>query len=93
MQLLALQMRTARMMMEAQTVIGMRMMGMAGMIPARPDETSRMVREKQAAFARAAMAGTGAFVTGGTPAQAYGRALAPIGRVTRANAKRLTKRG
>ena len=93
MNLLSLQMRTARMMLEAQTVIGLRMMGMAGLVTARPDENIRMITEKQAAFAKAAMAGATALMTGGTMAQAYGRALTPIGRTTRANAKRLSKRG
>lgn len=85
-----LQMRTARMMTEAQTVIGMRMLGMAGLVPSDAGETTRMVREKQAAFAKSGMAVAGALMSGGSVAQAYGRGLTPIGRTTRANMVRLT---
>ncbi|CTQ50871.1 antifreeze protein [Jannaschia donghaensis] len=91
MDIFRLQMRTARMLVEAQSVIGLRMMGMAGMTSADPDETLRMVTEKQTAFAAAAMAGAGALLAGKTPTQAYGLALTPIGRTTRANSKRLGK--
>ena len=87
-----LQMRTAQMMAEAQTVIWARMMGMAGLLPARADETTRMVTEKQAAFARSGLAVAGALIGGKTAAQAYGLGLTPIGRATRANARRLTRR-
>lgn len=87
-----LQMRTARMMAEAQLVIGIRMLGMAGIVPSDAGETGRMVREKQAAFARSGMAMAGAMMTGKSPLQASGRGLTPIARTTRANAKRLTKR-
>lgn len=87
-----LQMRTAQMMVDAHSVMGLRMMGMAGLMPARPDETARMVTEKHAAFTEAAMAGVGALWAGKTPVQAYGLALAPIGKVARANSKRLTAR-
>lgn len=87
-----LQMRTARMLIEAQGVVTLRMMGMAGLIPSRADETARMVTEKQTAFAQSAVAGATALMTGRTPAQAYGAALTPIGKTTRANSKRLTRK-
>lgn len=85
-----LQMRTAQMLVEAQGVAGLRMMGMAGLMPASSDETMRMVAEKHTAFTESAMAGVGALWAGKTPAQAYGMALTPIGKATRANSKRLT---
>ncbi|MGB3554732.1 MAG: antifreeze protein [Jannaschia sp.] len=91
MDLWRLQMRTARMLAEAQLVIGLRMMGMAGIVPARADETRRMVTEKQTAFADAWRAGAVALATGQGMSRAYGRALTPVGRRTRANAARLTK--
>ena len=90
-ELMKLQWRTAEMMVQAQTVIGLRLMGMAGVLPARPGENRRMVAEKQTAFAQAGQAAMRAMMTGKTPAQAYGLALAPIGRRTRANTRRLTK--
>ncbi len=90
-ELLRLQMRTAQMMMEAQTVVGMRMLGMAGVLPAAKGENERMVAEKQRAFAQSGLAAAKALMAGKSPAQAYGLALTPIGRTTRANSKRLTK--
>ena len=86
-----LQMRAARMMSEAQTVIGMRMLGMAGLVPSEAGETTRMVREKQTAFARSGVAMANAMMTGRTPAQILARGLTPIGRTTRSNARRLSK--
>lgn len=91
--ILNFQMRTAQMMLEAQTVVTLRMLGMAGVLPQTSDETRRMVSEKQAAFGQAGMAVAGALMAGKTPAQAYGLGLTPIGRTTRANAKRLSKLG
>ncbi|WP_371153753.1 antifreeze protein [Jannaschia sp. 2305UL9-9] len=91
-ELFHLQMRTAQMMVEANTVIGLRMLGMAGVLPSDAGETSRMVSEKQKAFARAGAAASAAMIAGKTPLQAYGLALTPIGKTTRANAMRLTKR-
>lgn len=87
-----LQMRTMRMMAEAQTVIGMRMLGVAGLVPAEAGENMRMVTEKQTAFAQAGMAMAGALMAGKTAAQAYGMGLTPIGRTTRANSLRLTRK-
>ncbi|WP_139176614.1 antifreeze protein [Jannaschia faecimaris] len=78
------------MLVEAQGVINMRMMGMAGLVPSHADEGLRMVAEKHTVFMESALAGTGALLAGKTPAQAYGLALTPIGRTTHANSKRLT---
>jgi hypothetical protein len=51
-----LSMRTGMMLAEANMVIGMRMLGMAGMWRVQPSENRRMVAEKQAAGAEAALA-------------------------------------
>lgn len=91
-ELFRLQMRTARMLAEAQTVIGVRMMGLAGLMPSEEGEMQRMVAEKQTAFALSGLAAMRALMAGKTPAQAYGLALTPIGRTTRANSIRLTTR-
>lgn len=91
-ELLRLQMRTMQMMAEAQTVIGIRMMGMAGIMPAARGENRRMIAEKQSAFALSGLAAARAMMAGKSMAQAYGLALAPIGRTTRANSRRLTAR-
>jgi hypothetical protein len=91
-EMMKLQWRTAEMIMQAQTVIGLRMMGMAGLRPARADETARMVAEKQSAFAQSGIAAAGAMMAGKSMAQIYGMALTPIGRTTRANSRRLSRR-
>ncbi|MCK0166848.1 antifreeze protein [Jannaschia sp. S6380] len=90
-ELLRLQMRTTQMLIEAQTVIGLRVMGMAGGSAA-PGENLRMITEKQTAFAQSGLAAMGAVLSGKTPAQTYGLALTPIGRTTRANSRRLAHR-
>ena len=90
-EMMRLQFATVRMMAEAQTVIGLRMLGMAGVLPAAPMENARMVSEKQHAFSEAGMAAARAMMTGRGPLGAWSAALAPIGRTTRANSKRLSK--
>ena len=90
-ELFRLQMDTAKMLVEAQTVIALRVLGMAGVLPAAKGENLRMVSEKQTAFARAWMDATTAMMTGEGTQRAYARALAPIGRTTAANSRRLTR--
>lgn len=91
-ELFRLQMRTAQMLVEAQTVVGLRMLGLAGIMRADEGENLRMVSEKQAAFAQSGFAAANALMMGKTIAQAYGLALTPIGRTTRANSRRLSAR-
>ena len=91
MDLMRLQMATARIMVEAQTVIGLRLMGMAGVLPSASNENARMVTEKQAAFARAGLDASRAMAMGAGPVGAWSAALRPIGRTTRANSRRLSK--
>ncbi len=90
-ELFQLQLKTAQIMVDAHGVIGMRMLGIAGVMPSEAGETRLMVTEKQNAFASAGLAATGAMLAGKTPAQAYDMALEPIGHATRANARRLTR--
>ncbi|MEM8850090.1 MAG: antifreeze protein [Pseudomonadota bacterium] len=85
------QWRTAEMMLDAQTVVGLRMLGMAGVRPTDPDENLRMVTEKQTAFTQSGIATLGAMLAGKTPIQTYDLALAPIGRTTRENSRRLVE--
>ena len=92
-EVMGLQLAAARMLLEAQTVIGLRMLGMMGVLPAARGENGRMVREKQRAFAEAGMAAGRAALTGAAPVAIWSAALAPVGRVTGANARRLTKGG
>ncbi|GIT91859.1 hypothetical protein JANAI62_23160 [Jannaschia pagri] len=86
------QLRTARVMMDAHTVIGLRMLGFAGVIDSARDEPLRMVMEKQHAFAEAGAEATRAMWQGQSALRAYDRALAPIGRTAHNNAKRLRAR-
>ena len=79
----------ARMGWEAQAVIGLRMMGMVGVLPAAPSENRRMYAEKADAFWDAQWAMWRAAMRGGSPEAVAAAGLAPVGRRTRANAKRL----
>lgn len=80
---------TWRMLTEAQTVVALRMAGMAGLWTMAPGETTRMITEKQTAFAQAAAGVARAAASGASPERILDAAVAPLGRATRANAKRL----
>ncbi len=80
-------------MAETQAVVAYRMMGMAGMWAVAPSENARMVSEKAPAFADAMLAGSRAAMTGKRPDQVMEAAMRPLGRKTRSNSRRLSKRG
>ena len=88
----ALGVRTAQMLAEAQSVIAFRLLGMVGGWPVSPSETTRMVTEKGPAFLRAYGDAATAALKGKRPDEIAVAALKPIGRKTRANAKRLSRR-
>jgi hypothetical protein len=91
--MIALSMKTGMMLMEAQMVIGMRMMGMAGLWRVLPSENARMSSEKVSAIGEVAF-GTGrAIMTGASPAKIAEAALKPVARATKSNVKRLARRG
>ena len=92
-QMMSLSIRTATMLAEAQMVIGMRMLGMAGMWRVTPSENARMVQEKLEAVQQSAISATRAAMQGKSPAVIADHALKPISRRTSANAKRLARRG
>lgn len=92
-QMISLSLKTGMMLMDAQMVIGMRMMGMAGLWRVHPSETARMSSEKMAAAAQSAVAASTAMLTGKSPAQVAEAALKPIARRTKSNVKRLAARG
>jgi hypothetical protein len=92
-EILSLSIRSGIMLVEAQMVIGMRMMGMMGMWRVPRSENSRMVTEKVQAMQAAGVAAASAAMTGKSPAAAIEHALKPIQRRTRANAKRLGRPG
>ena len=80
-------------MAEAQAVIAMRMLGMAGVWNVTPMEDSRMVTEKMAALPQSMMAGSYAAMTGQSPERVAEAALRPLRRKTRSNSRRLARRG
>ena len=82
----------SRLMAETQTVMTLRLMGMAGVWPVAPGENNRMIFEKAPAFARAQLAMTRAALSGARPDQIIAAGLKPLGRKTGANSRRLLKR-
>jgi hypothetical protein len=86
-------MQAGFMMAEAQTVIAMRLMGMAGVWSVAPSERHRMVSEKVHAAARSATEAGHAMLRGHSPDQIVAAALRPYRQKTRANSRRLSKRG
>ncbi len=80
-------------MAEANAVIGIRMMGMAGVWSVTPAEDGRMISEKVYAMTKATTDATKVAICGGTADQIASAAIKPIRKKTRANARRLGKRG
>ena len=78
---------------EAQAVIAMRLWGMAGLWSVAPSENKRMVAEKIEAAQRGMINAGVAAATGKRPAQVVAAAIKPVRRKTRANSRRLAKRG
>ena len=78
---------------EANAVIAMRLLGMVGLWSVTPAENDRMVSEKLEAFNRSAIAANHAAMSGQRPDQIAAAALKPVRQKTRANSKRLAKRG
>lgn len=79
------------MLAEAQTVIALRLLGMAGIMPSSQDEPVRMVTEKLEAAQEAGMAVVRAYGQGARGAAVVMAGLRPVRRRTRANVKRLSK--
>lgn len=75
--------------LEAQAVIGMRVLGMNGIWPVGKNENRKMLAEKPPAFARAAAAAVKNAASGGRPEQILTAAVKPLTRTVRANRKRL----
>jgi hypothetical protein len=92
-EMLRLSLQTGVMMAEAQMVIAMRVMGMAGMWRVTPGENSRMVNEKLHAGVQSAAAATRIAMSGGSISDVAHAALRPVRRATKSNVNRLAKRG
>jgi len=83
--------RASQLAIESQMVIAMRVMGMAGAWPLRPDEMQRMVLEKGPAFWKAATKAQDAAFSGAPPQTIALAALKPLTRKARSNRRRLTR--
>lgn len=92
-QMINLSLKTGIMLMEAQMVIGMRMLGMAGLWRVTPSEATRMSSEKVSAATQSAIVASQAILSGKSPAVIAESALNPVARRTRSNVKRLAQRG
>ncbi|MCR8827058.1 hypothetical protein [Pseudosulfitobacter koreensis] len=86
-------MNASMLMVETASVMTMRMMGMAGTWSVTKSENDRMMSEKPTAFLDSAVAGSMAVMSGKRPDEVMNAALRPLRRKTRANARRLGKRG
>ncbi len=92
-QMISLSLKTGMMLMEAQMVIGMRLMGMAGFWRVLPSENTRMSSEKVSAISQSAVAASTAMLAGRSPVKIAEAALKPVARTTKSNVKRLARRG
>ena len=92
-ELMSLSLEMVHLVSETQTVMTMRLLGMSGMWNVKPTESTRMVAEKPAAFARSAEAAMKAAFTGARPDQVVAAAVRPLRNKTRSNAARLSRRG
>ncbi len=78
---------------DSQSVIMMRTLGMAGLWNSSSNENHMMIREKQAAAIKSATNVALAIGQGKSPAEITQSAIKPYKQKTRANSKRLQKRG
>lgn len=78
---------------EANMVIAMRVAGFAGLWNVTDAENGRMVSEKTAAAKASGIAAVAAMMRGASPARVALAAMKPVQQRTRANVKRLVKRG
>ena len=82
----------SKMMIEAQTVIALRLAGMAGIWPMGPQENRRMVEEKVAAVTESVRAVAVAGMTGRSASAVAMAGIRPLRSRTKANASRLRKK-
>jgi len=78
---------------EAQAIVSMRVLGMAGVWSVPPSEKTRMISEKVNAMTKSNGNAVAAVLRGGTPDEVFAAAIKPYRQQTRANTRRLTRRG
>ncbi|ETW13673.1 hypothetical protein ATO8_06571 [Roseivivax marinus] len=81
-----------RLALEAQTVMAIRIAGMAGFLALPPGEALRMVNEKSPAWTRAAMDSGKVIAGGGSMVDAMGAGMRPLHRAASSNRRRLSRR-
>ena len=85
--------RFTSLLVEAQTVIGYRVLGLSGIWSIPDREKRRMIEEKPPAFMEAAFAANIAAMSGSAPHKVMEAAMEPLEKTARSNRKRLAKRG
>lgn len=88
--LFALQLRLTTLLVEAQSVVALRMLGLSGVIPVQRGESLRMVHEKGPAIMESFFGATDAVIAGKCPDQIMLAALSPVSSKVRSNRRRLT---
>lgn len=84
--------QVAKLAIESQMVIGLRVAGMMGVMAQSPGEPFRMIAEKQAAASESLFAIAQAAGRGASADRVISAGLRPYGKRTRANSRRLTAR-
>ncbi|MGY9045648.1 hypothetical protein P775_21515 [Puniceibacterium antarcticum] len=79
--------------LETQSVMTMRLLGMAGLWNVTKSENTRMVDEKSPALLQSMMNAATATMHGARPDQIMNTAIKPLRAKTRSNSTRLAKRG
>ena len=91
MTLIGLNANFVTLMLETQAVMTLRILGMAGALPQRQGENTRMFEEKGPAMFSAYTAATKAAMAGQSPDRIFEAAMKPVSKKVRANRKRLMK--
>ncbi|NNK16275.1 MAG: antifreeze protein [Sulfitobacter sp.] len=89
--LFSLHMRVTTLMIEAQAVVVLRLLGMAGIVPAHHGENHLMVSEKGPAMAQAFTEASMAIMAGKRPDEVFSAAMEPVSKRVKSNHKRLTR--
>lgn len=86
-------MAVAQLATDTQWVLTMRLMGLSGAWSLPDGESQAMIGEKIPAFTEAALSGTFAMMSGGSPDRVFRETLEPISSKASANRERLVERG
>ncbi|MFT5067474.1 MAG: hypothetical protein ACJAXK_000381 [Yoonia sp.] len=90
-QFFAFNTEVTKLMVDTQAVMALRLMGIAGALPAHADENDRMLAEKGPAFAQAMSEMTAAAAAGKRPDQIMSAGMEPLQTQVSSNRERLTK--